>query len=219
MAKKSGSRSSRSERNAGRKRAERARQHGLPVRQGTPPRARAATPEPSDDSFGEARSSDAPLSSTKKPAGIPTLVKVVGGAFVILIAVYLLSRQRDDALLETKPAAEPAAAVSALPSAAADVGPELVPAAEPSAVAPERTAAPPAEAPAPVVSVTPPAKPVVAAPVVAEPSKPKAEKPAVPAPAAPKPVAAPAPVAAPTPAPKPPAPKAAPAAPPVDNPY
>jgi len=230
MAKKSGSRSSRSERNAGRKRAERAREHGLPVRQEPPPRARAVTPEPSDDSYGEARSSDAPLSNAKKSAGIPTLVKVVGGALAILIGVYLLSRQRDDALLETKPAAEPAAAVSAAPSPAPEVGPELVAAPEPSAAAvvptPEPALASPAAAPAPVVSVTPPAKPVVAAPVVAEPSKPKVDKPVAAAPAAPKPVAAPAapaPVAAPAapvaaPAPKPVAPKAPPA-PPVDNPY
>lgn len=226
MAKKSGSRSSRSERNAGRKRAERAREHGLPVRQEPPPRARAVTPEPSEDSYGEARSSDAPLSHAKKSAGIPTLVKVVGGALVILVGVYLLSRQRDEALLETKPAAEPAAAVSASESPSPEVGPELIAAPEPSgaAPAPEPVPASPAAA-APLVPVTPPAKPVVAAPVVVEPSKPKADKPAPAAPAAPKPVAAPPPVAAPAPptaapAPKPVTPKAPSApAPPVDNPY
>lgn len=216
MAKKSGTRGSRSERNAGRKRAERARQHGLPVREEPPARARALTPEPSDDTYGEARSSDAPLSSAKKSAGIPTLVKVVGGALVILSGVYLLSRQRDEALLETKPAAEPAAAVSA---PAPEVGPELIPPPEPRAAAPAPEPAP--EAPAPVLSVTPPAKPLVAAPARAEPSKPKVEKPAVAAAAVPKPAAVPAAPAAPavTPAPKPPAPKAAPGAPPADNPY
>lgn len=225
MAKKSGSRSSRSERNAGRKRAERARQHGLPVRQGPPPRARALTPEPSDDAYGEARSSDAPLSSAKKPTRIPTLVKVVGAALAILIGVYLLSRQRDEALLETKPAAEPAAAVSAVAAPATEVGPELLPSPEPRAPLPE----PSPEAPAPILSVTPPVTPLVAAPAAAEPSRPKVGKTAVAAPAMPKPVAAPAapaavaapaPVAAPVapaaaPGPKP----AAPQPPPADNPY
>lgn len=226
MAKKSGSRSSRSERNAGRKRAERARQHGLPVRREPAPRQRAVTPEPSDDSYGEARSSDAPLSNAKKSAGIPTLVKVVGGALVILIGVYFLSRQRDEALLETKPAAEPAAALSASVSSAGQVGPELVPAPEASPpVEPTPAAASPVAA-APVVSVTPPAKPVAAEPVVLEPSKPKVAKPVPATPVAPKPVATPAavaPVAAPAvpaPAAAPVAPKAAPApAAPVDNPY
>ena len=229
MAKKSGSKSSRSERRAGRKRAERALEHGLPTLKLPPPRARAATPEPGSAREGTDRSSDAPSVPVAKSAGIPTLVKVLGAALVILVGVYLLSRQRDEALTETKPAPEPpVAAASAAP--AVEAPPAVEAAAEPSAApAPEVTAAP--EPPAAVVSVTPPSKPVVtapvvAAPVVAAPSKPKVEKALVaPTPqpaavAAPAPVAvpaAPAPVAAPAP-PKPAAPKA-PATPPADNPY
>jgi hypothetical protein len=219
MGKKSGSKSSRSERNAGRKRAERARQHGLPTRPAPAPPARQLTPEPSDDSYGEARSSDAPLSRAQKRAGIPTLVKVVGGALVVLIGVYLLSRQRDQALPETTPAAEPAGAVSAVASPSTESGGEPAPPSSATSPAPAFTS--PSEPPAAVVSVTPPAEPVVVAPVAASPSKPKVALPRVvapervPAPVAPGAVNPPAPPAAPTAASKPAAPSQAP----VENPY
>jgi hypothetical protein len=222
MAKKSGSKSSRSERRAGRKRAERAVQHGLPTRQQPPPRARAATPEPGRNDEGIDRSSDAPRVPVAKPGGIPTLVKVLGAALVILGGVYLLSRQRDEALTESQPAPEP-------PVVATSAAPAVGVPAEASPPAPEVIAAP--EPPAAILSVTPPAKPVVVAPVVAAPivsapSKPKVHNAAV-APARP-----PGAVAAPgaVPVPSPPAPVTAPAAsappkpaapkpPPVDNPY
>jgi hypothetical protein len=208
MPKKSGSKSSRSERRAGRQRADRAREHGLPARAEPSPRARAVTPEPSDEAFGAARSSATRSGRGDKPAGIPTLVKVIGGALVILLGVYLLSRQRDEALTDTKPAAEPATASSvdarpAAPSPAAP--PELTTSPEVKA-APELALEPTPQAPAPVVSVTPPTKPLVTGPVVPQPAKSKLVAPAVPAPAS---VPAPA-------APKPPAPASAPR---VDNPY
>jgi hypothetical protein len=175
----------------------------LPARVEPPPPARALTPEPSDEALGEARSSASPSSRAQKP-GIPTLVKVVGGALVILIGVYLLSRQRDDAMMETQPSGEPGVAASAV---AAPASPEVraEPLAEPSAApAPAAELSPaPAAAPAPEVSVKLPAKPVVVAPQVSPPAKPKVAMPAAPVPAS---VAAPA-------APKPAAP------PPVDNPY
>jgi hypothetical protein len=203
MPKKSGSKSSRSERRAGRQRADRAREHGLPARAEPSPRARAVTPEPSDEAFGAARSS-ATLSGRGDKPGIPTLVKVIGGALVILLGVYLLSRQRDEALTDTKPAAEPATAssVDAPPAAPA---PELTTSPEVKA-APEPAPEPTPQAPAPIVSVTPPTKPVVTGPVVAQPAKSKLVAPAVPAPAAVPPPAGP----------KPPAPASVPR---VDNPY
>jgi|GEM_PF-4791358 len=203
MAKKSGSKSSRSERRAGRKRAERALEHGLPTRKVPPPRARAGAPEPSNAREGTERSSDGPPVPAAKSRGIPTLVKVLGAALVILVGLYLLSRQRDEALTESKPAPEsPVVAPSATPAVET---PD-----EPSAPAPEPDVTAALAPPAAVVSVTPPTKPVVAAPVVAAPSKPKVERPLV-APS-PKPAANPAAVAVPA------GPKA-PAAPPVDNPY
>jgi ribonuclease E len=222
MAKKSGSKSSRSERRAGRKRAERAVEHGLPTRKAPPPRARAATPEPGSHREGTDRASDAPRAPIAKSGGVPTLVKVLGAALVILIGVYLLSRQRDEALTESKPVPE-------TPLVAASAAPAIEAAAEPSSrlPAPEVTAAPQPEAPEAIVSVTPPTKPVVvapvvAAPVVSAPSKPKVEKAARAAAPSPAPVAAPAapaPVAAPAvPVPSPAKP-AAPKTPPVDNPY
>ncbi len=225
MAKKSGSKSSRNERRAGRKRAERAREHGLPIRRDAPQRARASTPQPGSERDGDDRSSDAPPARAPKPAGIPTLVKVVGGALVILIGVYLLSRQRDEALTETKPAPELPAA-SAVSPPEPDVAPSPALAASASAAA-----APPADAPTPSVSVTSPTKPVVVAPVVPTPEKPIVAAPKPPARvAAPAPVAVPAaPVAAPAPkppapappavAPQPAAPKPAAPAKPQDNPY
>lgn len=86
-----------------------------------PVRARASTPEPGRRPEREAGSSDA-LAAAVKPAGIPTLVKVLGGALVILAGVYLLSRQRDQALTETKPspivvASSPAPLLEAAPEA------------------------------------------------------------------------------------------------------
>jgi hypothetical protein len=233
MAKKSGSKSSRSERRAGRKRAERAVEHGLPTRQ-QPPRARsrsAKADEPSRSGEGTTRASDAAPASVAKSSGIPTLVKVLGAALVILLGVYLLSRQRDEALTENVPAAEvPVVAASAAPTVEAA-------AAEPNAPspAPEVTAVP--QPPGAVVPITPPTMPVVSAPLVpapavSPPGKPRVEKarlapspPPIAIPAAPAPVAAPAAPAPPAPAPatpapaKPAAPKAPPAAPPVDNPY
>jgi hypothetical protein len=106
MAKRSGSRGSRSERRAERERAERARQHGLPER-AIPPRAApaepAATPEASSEASGEAPS--------RQRGGIPPLVKVLGGALLILLGVYWLSQRRDQAL--TAPSVPPTAAESA----------------------------------------------------------------------------------------------------------
>jgi hypothetical protein len=86
----------------------------LPERRSTPMRARAATPEP--DRFGdEGDRDDSPIVPLRK-SGIPTLVKVVGAAVVILLGVYLLGRQRDRALTESPPAPEPPA--SGLPTLA-----------------------------------------------------------------------------------------------------
>lgn len=186
----------------------------MPARVEPLPRARALTPEPSDEAFGEARSSATPSSRSGKP-GIPTLVKVVGGALVILIGVYLLSRQRDDALLETQPSGEPSVAASAVVAPAA---PEVraEPVAEPSAEpAPAAELSPaPGTAPDAEVAVTLPAKPVVVAPQVSAPAKPKVATPTAPAPAAVAVPAAPKPATVAAPA----APK--PASPPrVDNPY
>jgi len=221
MAKKSGSNSSRSERRAGRQRAER---HGLPPRKEPPTRVRASTPEPGSARDSEGRSSDAPPARPAKSAGIPTLVKVVGVAVLLLIGAYLLSQQRDAALTETPPAPEPPAAASAAPTAEVLAEPDAQPAPSSTQAAPPAPAPAP-EAPAPVVSVTPPTKPLVAAPVVpglavSAPAKPRVEKPpvaskpaAIAAPAAPAaPLRSPAPVAAPPAAPPKPAP-------PVDNPY
>ena len=216
MAKRSGSKTSRGERRAGKERAQRAREHGLPERREEAPRARASTPEPGSRDDGEDRSSDAPRAAKAKSAGVPTLVKVVGAALVILLGVYILSQRREDALTETKPAPElPSAQASATVESptTAVLPPEPEPKPEPVV-----TAAP-SSAPSPAVSVTPPSKPVVAMPLVSSPSKPKVEKPVV---AAPKPaVASPvAPVAAPPApvAPVLPSPKPAPEKP-ADNPY
>ncbi len=226
MAKKSGSNSSRSERRAGRQRAERAREHGLPPRKEPPTRVRASTPEPGSAPDSEGRSTDAPPARPAKSAGIPTLVKVVGVAVLLLIGAYLLSQKRDAALTETQPAPEPPAAASAAPTTEVRAEPEAQPAPSSTQAAPP-AAAP--EAPAPVVSVTPPTKPLVVAPVVpglavSAPARPRVEKPpaaskpaAIAAPAAPAaPLRSPAPVAAPPAAPPKPALRPAP---PVDNPY
>jgi hypothetical protein len=112
MAKRSGSRSSRGERRAERQRAERAREHGLPARRPEPMRARAATPQPDGSADGSERSSDLPRVPLRK-AGVPTLVKVIGAAAVILLGVYLLGRQRDKALSEgSAPTPEPPTSVA-----------------------------------------------------------------------------------------------------------
>jgi hypothetical protein len=180
MAKRSGSKTSRSERRAGRERADRAREHGLPARRDATPRARASTPEPrSHSESGGDRSSDAPRPA--KPVGIPTLVKVVGGALALLVGVYLVTLLRDEAPTDTQPAPEVVATSAA---------PELEPGASalpgsPPVIAPEPLPVPP-------VSVAVPEKPVVAAPAVSAPRKPKVpQSPAPPQPAAPKPAAPP----------------------------
>jgi cytoskeletal protein RodZ len=205
MAKRSGSKTSRSDRRAGKERARRAREHGLPERREEARRARASTPEPGSRDDGEDRSSDAPRMAKAKSPGVPTLVKVIGGALVILLGVYIFSQRREDALTETKPAPElPSAQASATVESPTTAVPAPEPEPEPkTAPAPERVVAPtPSAGPAAVVSVTPPSKPVVVIPLVSAPSKPKVEKPVVaPAPAVPKP-------AAPKPAEKP-----------ADNPY
>jgi len=80
-------------------------------------RARAATPEP-DRLVGDTeRPSEAPRVPLRK-TGIPTLVKVLGAAIVILLGVYLLSRQRDQALNDVAPKPEPlSSAPTSAPSA------------------------------------------------------------------------------------------------------
>lgn len=118
MAKRSGSRSSRGERRAERQRAERAREHGLPARRPEPMRARGTTPEFDRLADPNEGPSDRPVVPLRK-ASVPTLVKVVGAAIVILLGVYLLGRQRDRALSEGAAAPEPAAsaAPTSVPSA------------------------------------------------------------------------------------------------------
>ncbi len=76
-------------------------------------RATAATPEPDDLEPSSDRTSQ-----RVAPRGprIPTLAKVVGAAAVILLGVYLLSRQRDRALTEVPAAAEPPAVPTPAPS-------------------------------------------------------------------------------------------------------
>ena len=204
MAKHSGNKGSRSERRAGRQRASRAREHGLPARvEPESRRVRASTPEPRS-AAGDDRSSDAPPAPLTKPSqGIPTIVKVVGGALAILAAAYALSRFRDESGATTA-APEPAASVSA------------------AALAPEPTAsAAAAVAPstlAPAGELLEPALPSVAAPSVATPPVVSVAKPSV---APPKPaVVVPKPATPAAAAPKAVVPPAAPAAPkPVDNPY
>jgi hypothetical protein len=106
MGKRSGTNSSRSERKAGRERTRRARQHGLPERK-EPPRVRPGAREPLS-ADGEDRSSDAPLAKGVKARGVPTVVKVVGSALAVLLAVYLLTHYRDQAALEPDAAPKPA---------------------------------------------------------------------------------------------------------------
>jgi hypothetical protein len=213
MAKRSGNKGSRSERRAGRQRATRARDHGLPARvEPESRRVRASTPEPGS-AQGADRSSDAPPALLAKPqAGIPTLVKVVGGALAVLAAAYALSRFRDESVTTATP--EPAGS-----AAAAAAGPE----AAPSEALLEPSAAPRAKA-VPDPLLVQPVLPSIAAPSVAVPTAASVPKPSVaprPAVVIPKPAPLPAPaVAAPKPALAPAAPLPAPAAPkPADNPY
>lgn len=229
MAKKSGSKSSRSERRAGRQRAARAREHGLPTARVEPVRAR--TPDPASSPERDDRSSDAPARRSAKSAGLPPLVWVVGAALVILLGVFLLSHRRDEGLTEaTQATAEPPAAPA--PSGgevAAEADASAAPSAQPESAAAAQPAADASAAPVVVDEPTPPTQPVVVAPVVPAPAPPKVQKPAVSAPVRPV-VAAPAgvPKAAATPAPPTPAPVATPrasvpmpagASAPPDNPY
>lgn len=116
MSKRSGNKGSRSERNAGRQRAQRAREHGLPQRREPEVRrARAATPEPRS-AEGEDPSSDA---APKRKAGIPPLAKLAAVALLLLGGAYALTHFRDRNELQptqvepgTAPAA-PAPAASA----------------------------------------------------------------------------------------------------------
>jgi hypothetical protein len=212
MAKQSGSKSSRSGRKAGKERAVRARERGLPqaAPESEAPRAarvRAATPEPR--SFGgEDRSSDAPPLAIPKSAGLPTGAKLAIAVAVLLGGVYLLSRYRDSTSAAT---AEPEPPTSASPVAVTEPEP-------PTSASPTPPAEPPAAPEAPVEPVVEPSAPVVSPPTKPSASKPVAPKPAV---AAPRPVA---PVASPTTPATPVVPAAPAAAPPaapkpVDNPY
>lgn len=185
MAKRSGSRSSRSERRAGRDRAQRAKDHGLPERPAAPLRARAATPEPRSDG-GQDRSSDAPRAPVATSSTVPSWVWVAGGALLLLVGAYVMSQKRDAASNEAKP--EPETPVAPASTALESSEPSPEPSA--SAAAPEESA--PA-APEPVASVSEPEKPRVVAPVIAKPRAPAVAKPAVPVVAPPAPVPVPAP--------------------------
>jgi hypothetical protein len=217
MAKRSGSKSSRSGRKAGKERAVRARERGLP--QAAPEsdaprlaRVRAATPEPRS-AQGEDRSSDAPSPGIPKSAGLSSGTKLAIAAAILLGGLYVLSRFRDAS--ETTAAPEP-------PGSAAPVIVTTEAEPLPSAVSPSiDPSSPPAAAP--VSEPETPAAPVVepSAPVVSPPAKPSVPKPVAPKPvaAAPKPVAPAAPPASPA-VPAVPAPAPAPApAKPADNPY
>ncbi|HKY40505.1 MAG TPA: hypothetical protein VJN18_31440 [Polyangiaceae bacterium] len=139
MAKRSGSKGTRGERKADRQRAQRARERGLPERREEPLRARAATAEPGsgDD---EDRPSDASRPVARaKPAGIPPIAKVVTGALLILVAVYVLSRFRDQPPSETSTTPEPDASAATTPEPAPE---------PPAPAAPKLPAAPAAPKPA-----------------------------------------------------------------------
>ncbi len=100
---KAGSKGSRSERKAGRQRAERARAHGLP--EGTLPQHRARSSGGAFEDDGDAadvtglaphaagagRQPDR-TSQARRP---PVLVWVVGGALALLAIAYVLTRFRD----------------------------------------------------------------------------------------------------------------------------
>ncbi len=106
MGKRSGSRSSRSERRAERQRAERARDHGLPARPLSSPPAGGSQTQGALDAPREHSPESGAAPSSR--SGFPLLAKVLILAFVILLGVYLLGRQRDKALLQ---GATPSAAV------------------------------------------------------------------------------------------------------------
>jgi hypothetical protein len=201
MAKRSGSKTSRGERRAGKERAERAREHGLPERREASRRARASAPVPASGSDGGEPSSAVPLGRSAKKPAIPTLVKLIAGALVILLGVYILGQRREQALTETKAAAEPSSAAPASASADSETTAVVRPEPEPQTAPRASASQPPAVSPAALLSVTSPNKPVVAMPLVSAPALPKVPKPLV---AAPKPPAAASLPAAPLPAsPKP----------------
>ena len=93
MAKASGSKSSRSERKAGRQRAERARAHGLPELR---PVQAAASVAPDEDAAVE-RADVTPAAAAAARKGRPVLVWVLGAALVILLIAYVITRFRDSA--------------------------------------------------------------------------------------------------------------------------
>ncbi len=188
MARRPGGKSSRSERRAGRQRAERAREHGLPERREPLPRRELEVePVARDSAAPAARSSSVPARR-----GVPLAVKVGAVAVGLLIAAYALSRLRDRA---SAPSAEDAPAASV--GAAAKASSESVTGSEPVASgaevvtspAPERPSALAAEPGATAARPTSPRAPTVALPAVLGPTEPVVAKPA---PAAKLKVAAPA---------------------------
>src|ERR1041384_3222655 len=167
MAKRAGSKGSRSGRRAGKDRVQRARERGLPERV-EPLRVRAATPEPRS-AEGEDPSSDAAPARGAKSAAVPPWVWVAGVALALLGGAYVLSRQRDEALTQPQPEA-PAASASA--SEANESVPSDAASAESAPWAPAPTATP-------NVENTP-------APSAAAPARPTVEKPFAPHPVAPR---------------------------------
>jgi len=98
MAKRSGSKGSRSERKADRERARERRERGLPELPARKPlRARAATPAPTSSEDVTLRG-DAPQTQRN---GVPPFVWVVGGALLILVVAYFVRQKRDEALVTT----------------------------------------------------------------------------------------------------------------------
>ena len=95
MAKASGSKGSRSERKAGRQRAERARSHGLPEA-----RAERSAPGSSVGPGGDAPTepgtpAEARGTAASRQMRSPTLVWVLGGALMILLIAYVITKFRD----------------------------------------------------------------------------------------------------------------------------
>ena len=96
MAKGSGTKGSRSERKAGRQRALRAREHGLPERHEVPLHVAGARAELMDAEGGaDTESSPGGGGSGRRRPGPPVAVWVVGGALLLLALLYVLSRVRD----------------------------------------------------------------------------------------------------------------------------
>ncbi|MDF3066518.1 MAG: hypothetical protein K0R38_2119 [Polyangiaceae bacterium] len=219
MVKRTGSKSSRSGRRAGKERVERARERGLPERRQEPLRVRAATPEPRSSTRGEARSSDAPSAPAAASAGVPPWVWVAGIALALLAGAYFLSRQRDQALTEARPEPAPTSNASALQST--DPTPSAPTDAPSAAAAP--SALPPLEAVRAEAEPTPSEPPAV--PSVASAARPKVSKPVAPPPTpvvvapAPTAIAKPAPVVVPPVAAPPPVAEPAAKPKPADNPY